>query len=780
MDGIGYQSGAIGALVLDAKSAPELMIPFGTLALDGTYARRGLDLTLSGAGGEKVVLKGFFALDPAPDLLTETGARLKGLAVEHLAGGSGLAPSGSPVGHYGFGPGQNAVQGTVLRSDGERLALSPDLPIFPGDVVILDRGLAEIRLLDGTRLSLEDEALAFVEQASLTRAALSVLKGRFQVEPGQLGQGQGGLVIETPTATLEPFGATVQGIAGIENLVGLGTAQYGENYLVITTAAGSWSLDRAGQTIEVGSYFSEPGDSDKTIRFASRQDQPPAGGPAETVKELADPGMDHLISEAISPEAPEISPPDSERPSGNEIANAMRAIRSALTEAIPDLEVSESASYKPAFSDNPGDILAPDVAMVSIPAFDPVFAAAPAEQAAGRALTQAVAKGATLNEAFDEALSAARRVFLSAGATESEADQASATAWKAFEAAIGAGADTLGAFDEAMTAVATNAPEADLVSIPDPHLHNASRATGYEEIPKRDALPWQTEPALTAEVAANGTSGFETIADAERDLDGGSSGIDDAEALDEPALAEATLPRDEAGRPQRISAESAFDPFGFGDPIDLEPARDISSRGSERRNDATAAEPADALARIRGTDGDDVLSGGRAAESLIGGAGDDVLIGHGGNDTLTGGHGADQFRFETGSTTGAAGSIERISEMGTDRITDFDADEDVLVLSDADLAFGGADRALSDTADALEIIELTDMVLDDSPLDLGGAGDASTGAAVVVIGSGSANSVDVWYTTNQEAATRQNSYQIGTLDGTSVDDLTPDHFQLKG
>lgn len=67
-----------------------------------------------------------------------------------------------------------------------------------------------------------------------------------------------------------------------------------------------------------------------------------------------------------------------------------------------------------------------------------------------------------------------------------------------------------------------------------------------------------------------------------------------------------------------------------------------------------------------GGDGDDTLTGNNADNSLSGARGDDVLSGGAGDDTLTGGAGADRFIFVAGD--------------GNDRLTDFDALSDVLVL----------------------------------------------------------------------------------------------------
>ena len=77
---------------------------------------------------------------------------------------------------------------------------------------------------------------------------------------------------------------------------------------------------------------------------------------------------------------------------------------------------------------------------------------------------------------------------------------------------------------------------------------------------------------------------------------------------------------------------------------------------------------------ILGDDGANVLSGLGGNDVLVGGAGDDVLNGGTGeNDVMTGGAGYDSFVFANGDGNGAANNA--------DEITDFDTEEDLLLLT---------------------------------------------------------------------------------------------------
>jgi Ca2+-binding RTX toxin-like protein len=100
--------------------------------------------------------------------------------------------------------------------------------------------------------------------------------------------------------------------------------------------------------------------------------------------------------------------------------------------------------------------------------------------------------------------------------------------------------------------------------------------------------------------------------------------------------------------------------------------------------------------KIKGLDGDDILSGnggndqidgGSGKDTLDGGSGDDRLTGGKGADVLTGGTGADHFIFLTAKDSPT-------SAGGRDVITDFKVIEhDIIDLTALDAIAGGADDA---------------------------------------------------------------------------------------
>jgi len=84
--------------------------------------------------------------------------------------------------------------------------------------------------------------------------------------------------------------------------------------------------------------------------------------------------------------------------------------------------------------------------------------------------------------------------------------------------------------------------------------------------------------------------------------------------------------------------------------------------------------------KLTGTSGNDIILGLEGADTLIGGAGDDLLVGGLNSDILTGGTGSDQFVYNS-------------LDERTDRILDFNVNEDKLLLSNvlAGLNYNGID-----------------------------------------------------------------------------------------
>lgn len=131
--------------------------------------------------------------------------------------------------------------------------------------------------------------------------------------------------------------------------------------------------------------------------------------------------------------------------------------------------------------------------------------------------------------------------------------------------------------------------------------------------------------------------------------------------------------------------------------------------------------------RLKGGAGDDLLIGGRAADTLNGGAGDDDitggggrdrLIGRSGDDWLSGGGGADTLRGNVGDDSldggfgrdlmSGGGGVDSFlfgDRFGRDRITDFDADREVLDFSQHSRVNSFSDLAIAQGAAGVVITD---------------------------------------------------------------------------
>ncbi|MCK0070732.1 beta strand repeat-containing protein, partial [Kordiimonas laminariae] len=108
---------------------------------------------------------------------------------------------------------------------------------------------------------------------------------------------------------------------------------------------------------------------------------------------------------------------------------------------------------------------------------------------------------------------------------------------------------------------------------------------------------------------------------------------------------------------------------------------------------------------VNGGSGDDVIFNGEGNDTIDAGTGNDTLWGSFGNDTLTGGTGADHFVFG--------------ADSGNDRITDFDADEDIIELFDSAHNFADVDALLAAATEDADGVLLT--LGDDQSIFIAGA-----------------------------------------------------------
>jgi hypothetical protein len=130
----------------DDAGSSAFVLPEGFALAEARFVQAGGDLLVSGPDGGDVLLRGYFAVDGPPDLVSPGGVRIAGNLVATLADtetpmelaeallGAGADPAGEVA----------ALIGTlnVVRADGSHAALSVGDPIYPGDILEIDPAAA--------------------------------------------------------------------------------------------------------------------------------------------------------------------------------------------------------------------------------------------------------------------------------------------------------------------------------------------------------------------------------------------------------------------------------------------------------------------------------------------------------------------------------------------------------------------------------------------------------------------------------------------------------------
>ena len=156
---------------------------------------------------------------------------------------------------------------------------------------------------------------------------------------------------------------------------------------------------------------------------------------------------------------------------------------------------------------------------------------------------------------------------------------------------------------------------------------------------------------------------------------------------------------------------------------------------------------------LTGNSLNNTLNGGSGADVLNGGGGNDSLLGGSGNDILVGGNGSDRFLYSTDQAYNT-------NAIGIDRITDFNAQQDKIVLSKK--TFTALQSSLGNSfSKATEFAR----VANDS--------QAATSNAFIVYSAGSGK---LFYNQNGNASGYGSGTQFATLDALPV--LTAANFEL--
>jgi Ca2+-binding RTX toxin-like protein len=206
-------------------------IPNTPLLQYGTYSQAGTDLVIQGPNGDSLVVKGYFAQTPPPELAGDNGFVLKASLVQTLAGvrpeiqlaenGDGseaLAQAAAPIGSVGKA--QGTV--TVTHADGTVETLNPGDPVYQGDILTTDSGASVgVVFVDGTEMSLGSKGRLVLDEMIYDPASgdgsssFSLMSGAFSFVSGQIAKTDpDGMQITTPVATI--------GIRGTSGTVRIG------------------------------------------------------------------------------------------------------------------------------------------------------------------------------------------------------------------------------------------------------------------------------------------------------------------------------------------------------------------------------------------------------------------------------------------------------------------------------------------------------------------------------------------------------------------------------
>ena len=202
------------AVLLEAVAGEPVTLPAGFSLADATFSHTGDDLVLKAPDGTQVTIRDFFAGDDPPDLTTPEGARISGALADRLAGP--LAPG--QVAELGTGPGGEAIgivtsitgKAFVIRTDGSRVELGVDTPLFQGDILETGPdGAIGVILADETTFAMGEEGRMVLDEMIYDpdtqegSLSLSILKGVYTIVSGLVSKTDpDAMTIETPIGTI--------------------------------------------------------------------------------------------------------------------------------------------------------------------------------------------------------------------------------------------------------------------------------------------------------------------------------------------------------------------------------------------------------------------------------------------------------------------------------------------------------------------------------------------------------------------------------------------------
>ncbi|MDK9722997.1 MAG: FecR domain-containing protein [Rhodospirillales bacterium] len=209
--------------IIQAQPNQDILLQNGQALSVSDYIRQGPDLLLVGPDGNTILIRDYFTLEDAPDILSADGAYLPGDLVVKLAGPltpGMFAQAGAATGQQAIGRADTTSGDvTVVHADGSKGILHKGDPIYQGDVLQTIKGATVgLVFMDGTTLALGSNGRLVLDQmvydpgTQTGKSAFSLVQGSFSFVSGQIAKSApDASTIRTPVATIGIRGTMVAG-----------------------------------------------------------------------------------------------------------------------------------------------------------------------------------------------------------------------------------------------------------------------------------------------------------------------------------------------------------------------------------------------------------------------------------------------------------------------------------------------------------------------------------------------------------------------------------------
>ncbi len=401
--------GTDASVVLDADRAETVRVAGDDRLLAADLIRHGVDLVVRQADGQTTVVRGFFAAESPPDLVTAGGAVIGPALAARLAGAHATrqlaqaAPDSQVDGGEAIGRVETVV-GTVVVSHltGVWEEAAKGTAIFEGDVVeTAADGRIGIIFADDTTFSLGEngrmviDEMVYDPEGAGGKAAFNMVRGVFTLVSGEIAKtGISAMTMTTPVATIGIRGTTVAGRAAAEGEVNtvtlLADRGGGVGELVVTNSAGVQVLSAPLQTTLMTSAFTPP---PPPIRIPAAQAQrlygavdqvrPQQSGAAQgdegSAPDASEGGADAAAGEGPAGDEAAAEGEGTESAGEGDTDGDLGATEDPAAEGDTDTEADATAEGDPDAADAPGD--APGEGAGDAPGQDAVAGDAPGPEA---------------------------------------------------------------------------------------------------------------------------------------------------------------------------------------------------------------------------------------------------------------------------------------------------------------------------------------------------------------------------------------------------------------